>query len=546
MAQSADSNPPPDQGEAPAHNTTPPNIAIQNGRSTQTEPTSNALLQATSAPSGHTTINQASAQNVSLVATAALASNHGSTLGDVDDLWMAMTATFDGFFQDVPEEKQPLSLPAAGLDAPAPASTNPSGISPSEGEGEDDVVTTDDTKRSFSTPFAHGFRRDVVFDQTGSMTISYIAPDQITWLESCTVMEQYLTKTPIPDLTILNFCWDKIILGVTNPERETICIQDPRQRYSRTRSGSPIASLLKSAPEDRPPPPRQNPPNQCGGCGAQGKKMHPRDLCPARGLTCYTCGKTGQYKSVCRSPQKAPHGKKADITDIYVITGTPPTDLTDTNAADTDTPHRDQSPTPEPLIPRPHRLENTLKPSINLSPDMTLTEAENWLKGFAAWFNWNASILDSKSPVTKRVLLENFLDEKMLLKLRTDVTVTMDTPITGDDGLISKLRSYYYDDHPIFYHRHDFTVCKQDPGEPFLTWWEKKMKKAQECMLKTMTIDNWLEVELIRGINDPTLQKRLLQESDPILKDMVRIAMQWQSAEDIMTHFIIDNEPSEN
>ena len=72
------------------------------------------------------------------------------------------------------------------------------------------------------------------------------------------------------------------------------------------------------------------------------------------------------------------------------------------------------------------------------------------------------------------------------------------------------------------------------------------MKKAQECMIMTMTIDNWLEVELIRGINDPNLQKRLLQESDPVLKDMVRIALQWQSAEDIMTQFIIDNEPSEN
>ena len=72
------------------------------------------------------------------------------------------------------------------------------------------------------------------------------------------------------------------------------------------------------------------------------------------------------------------------------------------------------------------------------------------------------------------------------------------------------------------------------------------MKKAQECMLSTMTIDNWLEVELICGIYDPTLQKRLLQESDPILKDMVRIAMQWQSVEDVMTLFIIDNEASEH
>ena len=49
----------------------------------------------------------------------------------------------------------------------------------------------------------------------------------------------------------------------------------------------------------------------------------------------------------------------------------------------------------------------------NLSQDMTLTEAENWLKGFTAWFKWNALILDNKCPVTKAALLENFLDERM-------------------------------------------------------------------------------------------------------------------------------------
>ena len=41
----------------------------------------------------------------------------------------------------------------------------------------------------------------------------------------------------------------------------------------------------------------------------------------------------------------------------------------------------------------------------NLSQDMTLTEAENWLKGFTAWFKWNALILDNKCPVTKAALL---------------------------------------------------------------------------------------------------------------------------------------------
>ena len=57
------------------------------------------------------------------------------------------------------------------------------------------------------------------------------------------------------------------------------------------------------------------------------------------------------------------------------------------------------------------------------------------------------------------------------------------------------------------------------------------MKKGHECALKTMTPNNWLELELLWGINDQRLQKRLLQERNPTLKDMVLIATAWQSVE---------------
>ena len=77
-------------------------------------------------------------------------------------------------------------------------------------------------------------------------------------------------------------------------------------------------------------------------------------------------------------------------------------------------------------------------------------------------------------------------------------------------------------------------------------WWEEKMRKAQECMIMTMTIHNWLELELLHGINDQNLQRRLLQEKDPTLKDMISIATQWQSAEDAVAQFIIENKMSEN
>jgi hypothetical protein len=71
------------------------------------------------------------------------------------------------------------------------------------------------------------------------------------------------------------------------------------------------------------------------------------------------------------------------------------------------------------------------------------------------------------------------------------------------------------------------------------------MRKAQECMIMTMTINIWLELELVRGIRDQKLQRRLLQEKDPMLKDMINIATQWQSVEDAVAQFIINNEMSE-
>ena len=66
----------------------------------------------------------------------------------------------------------------------------------------------------------------------------------------------------------------------------------------------------------------------------------------------------------------------------------------------------------------------------------------------------------------------------------------------------------------------------------------EKMRKAQECMITMMTVDNWLELELVRGIRDQNLQRTLLQEKDPTLKDVISIATQWQSAEDAHCWYI--------
>ena len=95
----------------------------------------------------------------------------------------------------------------------------------------------------------------------------------------------------------------------------------------------------------------------------------------------------------------------------------------------------------------------------------------------------------------------------MVSKLQTDDSVTPETLVMGHDGLLEKLESYFVDDYPLINHRHDFTTCKHAQCEIFTQWCKTKLRKAKECNLKKMTSDNWLELELIRGVSDMMLQK---------------------------------------
>ena len=97
-------------------------------------------------------------------------------------------------------------------------------------------------------------------------------------------------------------------------------------------------------------------------------------------------------------------------------------------------------------IDKSDHLDNTLKPEGCLKRSMTLEEARHCTRKFDQWFQWNATVLTKKDCETQRVLLENFLDEKMLSRVKSDVTVTANTPIRGPHGLLAKLESYYTDD----------------------------------------------------------------------------------------------------
>ena len=93
-----------------------------------------------------------------------------------------------------------------------------------------------DKEDDYSTPSQNGFRREVIIDHNGErMNIYYITPDENTRIASRPAMEQYLKDNPAEGLSIDNFCWQRIILGLNDPEQETVCTANPRRyRYSST------------------------------------------------------------------------------------------------------------------------------------------------------------------------------------------------------------------------------------------------------------------------------------------------------------------------
>ena len=94
---------------------------------------------------------------------------------------------------------------------------------------DNDGARADEFRGLFLTPLENGFRREVVIDQTGDrMTIYYMAPGKTTRLASRTAMERYLKNNPTLELSAHNFCWQKLILGFNDPDRETIYKTNPK------------------------------------------------------------------------------------------------------------------------------------------------------------------------------------------------------------------------------------------------------------------------------------------------------------------------------
>ena len=174
--------------------------------------------------------------------------------------------------------------------------------------------------------------------------------------------------------------------------------------------------------------------------------------------------------------------------------------------------------------PRSSKIDDTLKPKETLQRSMSLEEFNVWSDRFFAYFRQNDSILSGQSSKVKRELLNNCIEPSLVQALATDSTITIDTPIIGDNSCLTKLKEIFLQLNPLFLRRYDFQTCVQKPSQTFPEWWAIKLTKAKECDLDTISKDEILLLELIRGVHDPKLKEEFLKQQNPTLANLKSLA----------------------
>ena len=176
------------------------------------------------------------------------------------------------------------------------------------------------------------------------------------------------------------------------------------------------------------------------------------------------------------------------------------------------------------------RIDDSLKPKDILLKSHKLEEYTTWEKQFNAYHDHNSKVLETQPNTVRRQLLDNCIESSLINALDTDPTVTENTPITGNDSCLSKLKAIFLKDNPLFHRRHNFMIYVQEPNQDFHTFWTNKLMKAKECDLENINREAILLGELIRGVRDDKLRAEFLKQPNPTVDNLVAIAQNWQTA----------------
>ena len=176
------------------------------------------------------------------------------------------------------------------------------------------------------------------------------------------------------------------------------------------------------------------------------------------------------------------------------------------------------------------KMEVSFKPTV-LAASSNLEEFNAWHSSFVAHHDQNKAFLQASTQEIRRVFLTSLIDPKLQDAMSTDETLSMETPIVGEeDSLLAWLRAYLLRHLPLFIRRYQYSICKQKPRESFGDFWTRKLIKAKECELDKVKREDIEVTELICGINDPKLRDEILKLKVPKLVDLVAMGERFDTA----------------
>ena len=158
---------------------------------------------------------------------------------------------------------------------------------------------------------------------------------------------------------------------------------------------------------------------------------------------------------------------------------------------------------------------DALRPE-SLTFDATIVEFNEWARKYEAYHN--ASDFAQYHRPEQHEFLFACLDDKVAAAMRDNIGA--DTPILGEEGVISMLREEFDRRDPLFNRRHQFFTCNQTPGEKFSDFFTKLRLKGDTCDLANLDVDQLYVLRCLQSVTDPRLREKFLKLENPGLDEI--------------------------
>lgn len=187
----------------------------------------------------------------------------------------------------------------------------------------------------------------------------------------------------------------------------------------------------------------------------------------------------------------------------------------------------------------PPIIQNVPWPSVTIN--WNGNKKEDWFNFKHSWENYEIASRLTAQPMEVRVATFKTCLGSSARKVIQNLVFDTEDDSKTLDKIIEKLAAFCTGDDNETYERYQFNKRVQGPGEPIDVYVANLRELARTCNYGTLE-DSLIRDQVVIGISNSTLRKRLLQESPLTLKKCLEMCRASEAA----THQMEDIEPKEN